>query len=105
MDRGETALECDLQLGCEHGEIHVHAVRGREALSTAFHYEIDFSTDTLDFDAALRTGVLATIRDGEGNERLLAGVVDQLDVTEGTDGWLRCRIAVVPLPSLLVHGA
>src|SRR5262245_1332930 len=103
MDRGATALDCDLQLSCEHGEIHVHAVRGREALSTPFRYEIDFSSDALEIGDVTRAGVLATLRDGHGNERLLAGVVDELELTEGADGWLRCRIVVVPMTSLLVH--
>src|SRR6476620_7820761 len=85
MASDETALSCLLALSCECGDLMVHAVRGREVLSTPFRYEIDFSTD------------------GHGHERLISGVVDELEVTGGAQDWLRCRIVVVPYPALLRH--
>src|SRR3954453_12472191 len=94
-------LDCELDIDCDHGQLLVHAVRGREALSAPFAYEIDFSTDSLDLDKAPRAGVRAVIRDGFGDQRRLIGVLDRLEVTAGADGWLRCRILVVPFLSLL----
>jgi type VI secretion system secreted protein VgrG len=104
MPAGEAQFDCDLDLECDHGQLLVHAVRGRERLSAPFVYEIDFSTDTLDLDAAPRAGVRANIRDGFGRERPIAGVIEELEVTAGADGWLRCRIKVTPFLSLLAHG-
>ena len=100
---GENGLTCELHLECEHGELNVHALRGHEDLSTPFRYEIDFSTNTLDIDKATRSGVRATLRDGFGHERHLAGVIDELQITAAVQGWLRCRIVVVPFAALLRH--
>src|SRR5262249_50687035 len=101
MAEEPTDISCTLSLARDHGDMVVHAVRGREALSTPFRYEIDFSTDKLDYDNPARSDRQATLRDRDGTERSGARGTDELEIPEGAEGHLPRRRVVVPLPALL----
>ena len=98
-------LACHLDLECEHAPLLVHAVRGREEISHAYRYEIDFSTTALDTDKVLRTGARLQLTNEQGMARLVAGSVEGISLTSAPNGRLRCRAVVVPTMSLLSHCA
>jgi type VI secretion system secreted protein VgrG len=96
-------LTATLDLPGVDGPILVHALRGREAVSEAFRYEVDFSApDVAPEDAR---GAVATlhVEDCDGHERWLSGVVRSLSVAASNDGATRMRAVLVPIQSLISY--
>src|SRR5690349_3301455 len=96
-------LTATLDMPGADGPILVHALRGREAVSEAFRYEVDFSAPGMAPDDA--RGAVATlhVEDTEGNERYVSGVVQSLSVAANNDSAARMRAVLVPIQSLIAY--
>ncbi|HJL19797.1 MAG TPA: type VI secretion system tip protein TssI/VgrG [Sandaracinaceae bacterium LLY-WYZ-13_1] len=86
------------------GMPQVLAVRGREALSHPFRYEIDLEADDLDLDSAVGTNAYVVVSDERSNERHVHGVISRVALAgTPTPERLRVRVELRPPQHRLVH--
>ena len=98
-------LEATFLTGCLGGAVVVHAVRGVEALSRPFRYEVDVAADEADFGAVRGARAHLTVTDDLGETRHVDGVIESLAMTatdaEGESSATRFRAVVTPTAALL----
>jgi type VI secretion system secreted protein VgrG len=98
-------LTATLDLPGADGPILVHALRGREAVSEAFRYQVDFSTAALAPDDARGAVATVHIQDSEGHQRYVSGLAQSLSVAANNNGGgaSRMRAVLVPIQSLISY--
>src|SRR5215472_11808179 len=103
MSREMNKLQATLSLSGKPGEIVLHCIRGREEVSRPFRYEVDFTTDALELDAARGAPAQLHLQDSFGNERFISGVVDALSLVGSPTEQTRFRAVLVPAPYLVSY--
>ncbi len=103
MSPASQRLQATLSLAGNPGEILVHSVRGQEEVSRPFRYEVDFSTDNLELDAARGASAQLHLQDVFGNERFVGGAVEAVSVLASSIERTRFRVVLVPLPHLVSY--
>jgi len=91
------------------GEAAVHAIRGREEVSRAFRYEVDFEAREIVVDDVRGSTAHLAIEDAAGRVRSISGAVVQLELlaNDAATERYRYRAHLAPLPFLLAfrHGS
>src|SRR5947209_2921667 len=83
----------------------VIALVGREALSEPFRFEVEFELlahEPVPFQRMLRQDLTLLLRLEEGSDRLINGVVEELE-EDSEKSVRRCRATLVPRFALLAH--
>ncbi|WP_342378041.1 type VI secretion system Vgr family protein [Myxococcus stipitatus] len=88
------------------GGLSVHAVRGREEVSRAYRFEVDFSGQGVDVDAAPGVRASLLLESPRGGERYVGGVVEEVSLAAmgqtGEEAFGRYRAVLVPEPYLVL---
>lgn len=99
----------ELQLGAlAAGEVRVRRVRGREALSDGFRFDVELelrSGEPLALEDVVGRPARLELRRPDGTERLVHGVVARAELLEVARDLPRYRVRIVPRLSLLGLGA
>ncbi|MCP3098217.1 type VI secretion system tip protein VgrG [Myxococcus sp. K15C18031901] len=102
----EQRLTATFFFNAQEGALTVHAVRGREMLSRAYRFEVDFSGQDVDVDAAPGARALLVLESPRGGERHVGGVLEEVSLAAmgqaGEGAFARYRAVLVPEPYLVL---
>ena len=104
MSDANRRIDATLSVACIEGPAVVHAVRGREALSRPFRYEVDFAAGAVDFNRARGAAAHLALTSDLGEVRHVDGAIESLSIAatdeEADTSVTRFRAVVVPRASL-----
>ncbi|MCP3065264.1 type VI secretion system tip protein VgrG [Myxococcus sp. K38C18041901] len=102
----EQRLTATFFFDAQEGALSVHAVRGQEALSRAYRFEVDFSAQDVDVDAAPGARATLVLESPRGGERHVGGVLEEVSLAAmaqaGEGAFGRYRAVLVPEPYLVL---